>query len=368
MAGTIRKRGDKYQLMYMFKGKRYSKTVEALSDREAQKLLSRFIVDVEDNVDKEIKTKLNFDKVVKEYMSNYVEKELRKTTESLYYYLYESRLKDYFGKIKIDEIKRSDIINFLENYSDVLTQSTLKKYRNFLSGILNYAIQKEYIQQNVAEKIKLPKGKVIEKQPNFYSFKLIEELIEEMKKECEHSEQCVCVQVLAYTGMRRSEALPLLVSDIDFEKNTIKIDKALVRATKYGNILSKPKSKNSIRIISIPDKLAVVLKEYIENNNLKENLFNLKPEYITKWFRTYINKKNIEHRKNKKGNTEDKYPHLTLHGLRHSYATHLVLNNQDIVTVSSLLGHSSVIITGQIYVEKSNELQKEAVSIFDTTK
>lgn len=45
-------------------------------------------------------------------------------------------------------------------------------------------------------------------------------------------------------------------------------------------------------------------------------------------------------------------PHITVHGLRHSYATLLLINNYDLKAVSQLLGHGSTIITTNVYFDK----------------
>ena len=49
MAGSYRKRGNKYLLEYMYKGKRYSKTV-ACASKDVEEELSRFIIGIKDKV------------------------------------------------------------------------------------------------------------------------------------------------------------------------------------------------------------------------------------------------------------------------------------------------------------------------------
>lgn len=347
MAGTYRKRGNKYLLEYMYKGKRYSRTVSCDGTMIETELM-KFVVDVRENESYLQTQKLYFRTLAQEFVDNYVRKNLKPRTVDYYIYLLNSRIVPFFNNYKISEIKKSDIKNFLFSISDDLTETTIKKYRNCLVTIFNYAIEMEYIMYNPASNVSIPKGKQIEHKQNFYN-------IEQLKKMllCLESEKIECkmfIYILAFTGMRREECLPLTFDDINFNTKTIYINKAMTLSNEKGLIIDTTKSEHSVRKISIPDILLNQLIEY-RKINTNDRLFKFTPNSITQWFSKFVKRHKLDY--------------ITLHGLRHTYATFLISQNNDINIISTLLGHSNVNITAQIYIEKDYTNEQKAVSSFD---
>lgn len=344
--GTIEKRGEnKYRLKYMYKGIRHSKTISC-TEKQVQKELNRFIIDIEDNEAKFQATKYNFSKFADEFLESYVRNNLRPRTYDYYKYLIESRLKKWFGNKDITVIKRADIMDFLNNYSKDLEKSTLRKYRNCIITMFNYAKKKEYIQINVAEKIDIPNGKKVEKKENCYTYSQLQILLKELETEKEERKMFVIIAMM--TGLRREEICPLTINDIDLTNNLIYINKAMIESKEYGVLITDTKNISSVRVVDMPDSLSKILKDYINTIN-GERLFHVLPDTMTSWFYKFVKRKRL--------------PHITLHGLRHSYATYLMSNNVDINTISTLLGHADVITTGKIYINKSRENTKKAVNL-----
>lgn len=345
-SGTIEKRGEnKYRLKYMYKGKRHSKTVNCV-EKQVEKELIRFILEIEDNEEKFQATKYNFSKFADEFLETYVRNNLKPRTYDYYKYLLDSRLKKWFGNKDINRIKRADIMDFLNNYSDELEKSTLRKYRNCLITMFNYAIKKDYLQINVAEKVDIPKGKKVNKKDNCYTHDQLKELLKEL--DTEQEERKIFVIIAMTTGLRREEICPLTIDDIDLDNNIISINKAMIESKEFGVLITDTKNSHSIREVDIPDFLSDTLKKYIETLPDKR-LFKVLPDTMTSWFYKFIKRKQL--------------PHITLHGLRHSYATYLINNNVDINTISTLLGHADIITTGKIYINKSRENAKQAVNL-----
>lgn len=133
------------------------------------------------------------------------------------------------------------------------------------------------------------------------------------------------VLTLAYSaGLRSQEIINLKISDIDFERKTIHI-----RQSKF----------KKDRIVPLSEYMAKGLKKYLSVEHPYTWLFNGKEpdgRYSNKglsWvMRETLKKTNI----NKEVN---------LHSLRHSYATHLLEDGVNIVTVKQLLGHADITTT-----------------------
>lgn len=156
------------------------------------------------------------------------------------------------------------------------------------------------------------------------------------------------VYIIVFTGIRREECAPLTLSDIDLKNNFINIDKTLTYSKEKGLIIEDAKNTYSVRKIKIPNIHADEINYYITKFNITNRLFNFSPDSMTNWFSRFIKRNNLDY--------------ITLHDLRHTYATYLISQNKDINVVSTLLGHANVNITGKIYINKDYTNEEDAVS------
>ena len=69
------------------------------------------------------------------------------------------------------------------------------------------------------------------------------------------------------TGLRQGELLALQWDDLNLETGELKITKQVYRTKEDGLLISKPKTKSSIRTVSLPPTLLNILKEYKESVN-----------------------------------------------------------------------------------------------------
>jgi len=130
------------------------------------------------------------------------------------------------------------------------------------------------------------------------------------------------ILTLAYSaGLRSQELIKLKISDIDFERKTIHI-----RQSKY----------KKDRIVPLSNYIAKGLKKYLAVEHPDSWLFNGKepdgkysPKGLSWVMREALKKTKIEKKVN-------------LHSLRHSYATHLLEEGVNIVTIKQLLGHATI--------------------------
>ena len=153
------------------------------------------------------------------------------------------------------------------------------------------------------------------------------------------------VLTLIYSaGLRSQEAINLKISDIDFERKTIHI-----RQSKY----------KKDRIVPLSDYIALGLKKYISAEHPHIWLFNGKEpdgRYSVKGL-SWIIRENLKKTDIKKD--------VSLHSLRHSYATHLLEDGVNIVTIKELLGHAHITTT-MIYLHVAQIAPGGAHSPLDT--
>jgi site-specific recombinase XerD len=136
--------------------------------------------------------------------------------------------------------------------------------------------------------------------------------------------QRVVLCLIYSAGLRGQEVINLKISDVDFERKTIHI-----RQSKY----------KKDRIVPLAESMALGLKKYLKAENPHIWLFNGKEpdgRYSVKGL-SWVMRENLK----KTAITKE----VSLHSLRHSYATHLLEQGLNIVTLKELLGHADITTT-----------------------
>jgi site-specific recombinase XerD len=154
----------------------------------------------------------------------------------------------------------------------------------------------------------------------------------------------ILLMLIYSAGLRSGELINLKISDIDFERKTIHI-----RRSKY----------NKDRIVPLSEYMSVGLRKYLVLEQPLTWLFNgkqLGSPYSSKGI-SWVMRQNVT----AAGITKS----VTVHSLRHSYATHLIEDGLNIVTVKDLLGHSKIETT-MIYLHVAQCPLIKAHSPLDT--
>ncbi len=156
--------------------------------------------------------------------------------------------------------------------------------------------------------------------------------------------QRIVLALIYSAGLRGQEVINLKISDVDFERMTIHI-----RQSKY----------KKDRIVPLSSKMAIGLKKYLKAENPHIWLFNGKqPEskYSVRGL-SWVMRETLKKTSIKK--------EVNLHSLRHTYATHLLEEGLNIVTLKELLGHAEITTT-MIYLHVAQCKHVKPHSPFDT--
>jgi len=154
----------------------------------------------------------------------------------------------------------------------------------------------------------------------------------------------IALTLIYSAGLRSQEAINLKLSDIDFERKTIHI-----RQSKY----------KKDRIVPLSGYIAKGLRKYIAAERPHTWLFNGKEpdgRYSVKGL-NWVMRETLKKTDIKKD--------VSLHSLRHSYATHLLEDGVNIVTIKELLGHAHIATT-MIYLHIAQISPGSAHSPLDT--
>lgn len=275
---------------------------------------------------------------------------------------------EHFNSIPIHKLTTSDfqdIINKLANKNPHTLRPTAKeslnKYRSIASRIFEFAIENRVIEHNPVKYVKLPQDapKKVRRALTVEEQQWIEEF--------SHRAQLPAM-IMLHSGLRLGECLALQWKDIDFVNKTIDVSKTLVMKNNPPTVKPGAKTKGSVRLVDIPQKLVDFLKplrktsfEYICLNT-RGKLYN-KTSWRNLWnsymadlnfnygdFSQYINKPKSKYQPKKIPFVIDRF---TAYYLRHTHATNLFDADCDILYIKNQLGHTKIETTLGIYTHLS---------------
>lgn len=233
-----------------------------------------------------------------------------------------------------------------------------------LSGALAQAVTWEVLSRNPAAAVKAPEHTV--RPARHWTPEQCAEFLELEGSELRFG---VIWRLLILTGMRRGELLALRWSDVDLVKRTISISRTITRVRPgVERIGDTTKTRNSLRTIPLPASCVAPLKAHrlrqLEqrvaaptwSNEDGELLFTTSTgrpystSFIGGRFHAAVARTNL--------------PQIPPHGLRHSFATALLLAGVNPKVAADLLGDSVATIL-KIYSHSSPDVREEAVKRFD---
>ena len=231
-------------------------------------------------------------------------------------------------------------------------------YLSVVNRVFKFAMSLGIVQANPVDRIIRPK-----QQPS-KSEKIAltkEELNQFLTLAKEHARPVLYAawHTLAYTGLRKGELLGLEWSDIDLDNKVISVQHNLVMVNGKYRIQS-PKTRKSIRKITIDDITASVLKSWkleqkklffkngVKNSNIVFS--GSSGEYLDKsHFRVSL----------KKFLKRYDLPAITVHGLRHTHASLLFEAGVEPKTISDRLGHANIQTTLDMYTHLNDNQRSD---------
>lgn len=262
-----------------------------------------------------------------------------------------------FGNKPIQDIKPMDAQNQMNIWHKKLVRASM--VMNYAGLVFDYAIRMQLINMNPTKVIKKPVRKESvreDKDMNFYDKDELKKFMAALENN-NNFRAFVYFRLLAFTGMRKGESLALKWSDIDLEKQTLYINKAVSRSA-TGLYIQTPKTPSSIRRISIDDKTVSILQEYKKESPdglvfQSEDGGILSPAKPRKWYLTAMK------------NLPDDFKQISIHGFRHTHASLLFEAGASIKDVQSRLGHSDIQTTMDVYTHVSKTAKEQLANRFN---
>lgn len=289
------------------------------------------------------------------WYQNYSKPSIKETTQDSYETRIYKHIIPNIGHIQLDRLTQNDLqqfytrlkkngrIRFTETKGTELSDRVVRGCHTNCRSALDKAVSEGLIYKNPAIGCKLPPKKSREMQ--ILDSEELQRFLIQAKQEGFYSLFMLDVA----TGMRRGELLGLQWDDLDETTGELHIQRQVAKA-KGKLVISKPKTKTSIRTIVLPRSVVNMLLEYRATvdsrwmfpSPVKEDLPR-DPQGVYGRMQ-----KILEHANCKR---------VRFHDLRHTFATMALAHGMDVKTLSAAIGHISSATTLDIYSHVTNEMQ-----------
>ena len=157
-------------------------------------------------------------------------------------------------------------------------------------------------------------------------------------------------EILFWTGCREGELLALTKRDVDFRENRLNIDKTYYRS-EGQDVITTPKTEQSVRVIEIPEFLTKEIKEYVDRMyglTNDDRMFPVGAEALQHAMKRYAERSEVKR--------------IRIHDLRHSHVAYLINQGVEPLLIKERLGHKDIKITlntyGHLYPSRQREIAR----------
>lgn len=310
---------------------------------------------------------------VYDYLVSYlkrVEPELQKNTIVSYRSMTNGKIRRYFQRrpqLTVGNLKPQDIQDFYQSlFADGVVANTVIHYHALLRRAFQQAFKEELIDANPFDRVGRPRKN------KFHGENYTQEELLTLLHLARGDVIYPAILLAGAMGLRRSEALGVRWSRIDWEKRTVLLDTKIVEYRENGKKKVEPveemKNKSSRRTLPLPDPVVEMLQVQKEHREVYRKMFQgsynaqyldyvcvnqlgelLRPSYVTDHFRELLEKYGLRH--------------IRFHDLRHTFASLLINQDVPLINVSNFLGHSDLSTTANIYahLDKASKQASAAV-------
>ena len=260
-----------------------------------------------------------------------------------------NHLLPHIGKVPLTQLRPEHVRMMLNRIrTSGCGDRTRQHARNVLSAALREALRLEYVSRNVARLVDPPKYVAPERK--VWTKEQVTHFLESIKGH----ERYPMFLLLLCCGLRRGELLGLRWNDVDFENNVIRIRQSLCFLNGKPHI-GPPKTRASRRDLPLLPAVREALSRYGETTVRYDDglIFHSSkgnpvcPSILQRTFHRLAQKANL--------------PPLSIHEARHTAATLLAETWASPKEAQTILGHSSITTTLQIYTH--SRLQREASAL-----
>ena len=292
------------------------------------------------------------------------------------------------GDVPIRDLKAGDVRKFYEELSfgdfiagfrekgqvkprkakSGLSAQTIKKVHTTLKAAFAYAYEMEWLDRNPLANVTAPKTKPIKRR-----IPTVEER-EKLFAACRSIGERALWMFAYFTGTRPEEYLAARWSDLNLDAAQWSIERAKVEMPGglKAILWEEPKTEKSRRKVPLVPRLVAVLREYKAaqtaylnrlGERWQDNELVFPARHGTARLTSNVNRQFKELLK-----LAELPTNIRPYDLRHAFATHLLESGATLKDVSELLGHSSIRVTADVYVQVSEKRKHFIVALLDDSE
>lgn len=365
---TVTRNGKKYTYYEaratvgydMGTGKQIQRSVTGKTQKEVRQKLSQIVVDLDEGTYVP-PSRETLGEWLDTWVDTYVVPNVKPYTADSYRSVCKNHIKPALGSVKLEQLTVSQIQQFYNKLQrdKGLSAKTVKNIHGTLHKALNQAVRIGSIRHNPADACDLPK--VYQKEIAPLEQADISNFLEAIRG---HQYELLYLVTL-FTGMRQGEVMGLTWDCVDFQDNTLYINKQLQKSKKVGGECQLIPTKNGkARLITVAPSVMETLKRQkvkqaetrlcagsawenkeglVFTNGLGGHLAHFT---VYKEFKKIVCGIGL-------GDTR-------FHDLRHSYAVAAIESGDDIKTVQGNLGHATAAFTLNIYAHTTQKMRQQS--------
>lgn len=352
----IRKRRERWVLDYYDqRGIRRWKTMkEGTTKKKARQKLAEIEKQIEHGTYRPDRQMPTFANVGQDWLEH-KKANIRESTWDMYARILRLHFEE-INQIKIDRITIATVEKFATKRQTAgMNLSTLRKLLVTFNQVMAFAVRRRYIDYNPVRDAERPRRQGND-EPEGFAILSPDEISRFLDAE-KDPEYKMLFMLAAMSGARQGELLGLKWSEVDWENNQIRIRRTFNSGKWYS-----PKSQASKRDIDLGP---MVMKE------LKKWRLGCPPSDLDLVFpsddgqlieRTYLLKEKFY-----PALTAAEVKHVRFHDLRHTFASLLLSNGENVKYVQKQMGHASPTVTLNIYAHLMEEVNQAAACRLEAT-
>ena len=362
--GNIRKRKDgrwegRYTAGYDQDGKRIIKNVLGRTQAEVKSKLAVAIMESQ-QLDVSRSREYTVAEWLRLWFELYAKPSIRPSTAGYYRRAMEEYTIPRIGTIKLNKLTSREIQklykDLLENgrtreqqrkKKPGLSGSTVRGVHTMLHSALDRAVKERLLIRNPADGCVVPKVQHQEMKT------LQPEDLRAYLDAAERRNALAMFYLELVSGIRKGELVALKWEDLNVSEKTISVSKQATKDEAGDLVVTRPKTENSVRQISIPQEaVELLIQEHAKHpgnpwlfpSSRTGGMYH--PDSVATLHQRILKDAGLEH--------------LRFHDLRHTFATLALQNGVDIKTVSAMLGHYDAGFTLRTYTHTTRQKQDEA--------
>ena len=304
---------------------------------------------------------------LREWLDRWMSEEIqppkrRQRTYETYQNVIDRHIVPYLGGLKLAKVGPTHIQELENRLSKHLSPKMVNQVHIVLSGAYKYALRMELIHRSPVAMVSPPSVKPTEVLPP--DIPAIRKVLDSARSD--GNILYPAMHLVAYTGMRRGEAMGLLWQHVDLQEGTLRVENSLVQA-RTGTIQEPPKTNSGWRTVDLDTGTVEVLEEHRQRQEqMRERMgemFQDRGWVFADELGDPIKPKRLYDTVKRYGERAG-HPETNVRSLRHFHASLMLQGGENPVVVSKRLGHSKVSTTLDIYAHVLPGRQKQAAEAF----